>query len=292
MLKTLGLGLLAVLGLLLVWGLLEPYVLDWQEERAEIAGLPEDWNGRQVAVIADLQVGMWLDNTWTIRRAVAGLVERRPDLVLIAGDFVYHPGSDPAPEISEVVALLRPLTEAGIPTYAVLGNHDYRMPTKQDARDDALASAVRAALEDAGIRVLHNEAVALEPSQGAPLYLVGVGAHIPGDDRVEAALAQVPDGAARIALMHHPDSFAAFPAGAAPLAVAGHTHGGQFRIPFTPDWTWMSYARDDEVHADGWVQDYGAEGNRLYINRGIGFSVVPLRLNCPPEVTVFTLNRS
>lgn len=51
----------------------------------------------------------------------------------------------------------------------------------------------------------------------------------------------------------------------------------------------MSYARENEVHADGWIRNYGNEGNRLYVNRGIGFSVLPLRLNCPPELTLFTL---
>ena len=89
--------------------------------------------------------------------------------------------------------------------------------------------------------------------------------------------------------MHHPDSFAEIPAGAAPLAVAGHTHGGQVRIPLMPQWSWLTFVKEDEVHADGWIDGYGAEGNRLYVNRGIGFSVVPLRINCPPELTRFVL---
>ena len=118
---------------------------------------------------------------------------------------------------------------------------------------------------------------------------MGVGAHVPREDDPQAALAELPGGAPRLVMMHHQESFKAFPADSAPLAVAGHTHGGQFRVPFTPSWPWMSYTREDEVHADGWVQNYGEPGNRLYINRGIGFSVLPLRLNCPPELTLFTL---
>ncbi|MGB3760287.1 MAG: hypothetical protein WBA07_28570 [Rivularia sp. (in: cyanobacteria)] len=43
------------------------------------------------------------------------------------------------------------------------------------------------------------------------------------------------------------------------------------------------------MYGDGWIKDYGKQGNRLYVNRGIGFSDIPIRINCPPEVTLFTL---
>ena len=89
-------------------------------------------------------------------------------------------------------------------------------------------------------------------------------------------------------MMHNPNSFEAFPAGSAPLAVAGHTHGGQVRLPGTPEWSWLTFVKEDEVHADGWIDGYGSPHNRLYVNRGIGFSGVPLRINCMPEVSLFT----
>ena len=293
--KRLLFVVLALLGFLLVWGLAEPYFIDEESYEVSIPNLPAAWEGSRVAVIADLQVGMWLDNTWTVARIVDRIIEAQPAAVLVAGDFVYHVGEDASPEISQAVSLLEPLTDAGIPTYAVLGNHDYAMPTSKAPKDAALAAAVREALEAAGIRVLQNEAVPLslpsapQAASSDPLYLVGVGSHVADEDRPEAALAELPDGAPRLALVHHPDSFEAFPANTAPLAVAGHTHGGQFRVPFTPSWTWMTYTSEDEIHADGFIRDYGAAGNQLYINRGIGFSVVPLRLNAPPEITLFTL---
>ncbi len=286
--------LFALVGLLLVWGVAEPYFIDEQTHEVQLPNLPASLEGRQVAVIADLQVGMWLANTWTVQRVVARLVEAKPAAVLIAGDFVYHVGSS-SPTITKAVSLVAPLVAAGIPTYAVLGNHDYAMPTSEAPKNTALADAVQGALEDAGVTVLQNEAAPLptqtktQTDESPPLYIVGVGAHVAAEDRPEAALAGVPANAPRIVLMHHPESFKAFPADTAPLAVSGHTHGGQFRLPFTPSWTWMSYTREDEVHADGFIQNYGEAGNRLYINRGIGFSVVPLRLNAPPELTLFTL---
>ena len=88
--------------------------------------------------------------------------------------------------------------------------------------------------------------------------------------------------------MHNPDVFAELPAGTAPLALAGHTHGGQVRLPFMPSWSWFALVTQDAVHTDGWIDDYGAPGNRLYVNRGIGMSGLPVR-NCRPEVTLITL---
>jgi predicted MPP superfamily phosphohydrolase len=71
--------------------------------------------------------------------------------------------------------------------------------------------------------------------------------------------------------------------------VVAHTHGGQMRVPFTPDWSWTRLITSERVPADGWAEGYGARGNQLYVNRGIGFSLIPVRVNCRPELTVFTL---
>lgn len=216
------LGLLGLIGALLIWGLLEPYLIDIEEEVAEIPNLPAAWKGQQVAVIADWQVGMWLDNTPTVRRIVQQLVEERPALVLIVGDFIYSPGKNPNDEISKAIALVRPLPKAGIPTYAVLGNHDYGMKAKDAPPNVTLATKMAESLEAVGVQVLKNEAVELAPSvdqsqtfarkdQETLLYLVGIGARWPNEDKPAVALAQVPDKAPRFVMMHHPDSFAAFP---------------------------------------------------------------------------------
>ncbi len=300
LLKRAALVLVALILAAVAWGvLIEPrLILVEEEEVATIPGLPRAWEGERVALIADLQIGMWLDNDGMVRRIVAEIVEERPAVALIAGDFVYGPGEDPGAEIGAVVDLLRPLAEAGIPTYAVLGNHDYAMVRPDGDADYELATKVASALEGAGIRVLENEAVRLgHPSiggagGGAPLYLVGTGAAWPGRDRPILSLDQVPDGAPRLAMMHNPNTFAEFPAGAAPFAVAGHTHGGQVRVPGLPAWSWLTYVERDRVHADGWIEGYGAPGNHLYVNRGIGFSLLPVRINCPPELTLFTLGRA
>lgn len=281
------LALVLIGGLLLTWGLVEPYVLEENTYEVTLPNLPDGWRDQQVAVIADFQVGMWLDNTATIERAVARLVDNQPAVVLIAGDFIYHAGAGEG-QIAEVVALSEPLVDSGIPTFAVLGNHDYSLSEEGGDKNQVLADALKAALEEAGIDVLFNESVAIERN-GEMLYVVGLGSHYAQNDDAATALADLPTDAPRVVFHHHPDSFRQFSANAAPLAVAGHTHGGQIAIPFTPNWTWLTYMRGDDFHAEGWIDEVGAPGNRLYINRGIGFSLVPIRFSARPEITYFTL---
>lgn len=294
--KRIGAWALALVCVLLLWGLIEPYSIHEKREVALLPDLPPGWEGRRVAVIADFQFGMWGANAGTVRRMVRRLVEKQPAAVLIAGDFVYKADDRLDVLPARVAREVAPLTRAGIPTFAVLGNHDYSMDLKDDPVNLGVARAVEAALERVGVVVLHNQAVALRltGTDGAAnsLYVVGIDDEWPGLARPAEAVAGVPAGAARIVFMHNPRSFSGLPAGTAPLAVAAHTHGGQIALPFTPHWSWMSLVKDEHMEADGWAQDREEpRGNRLYVNVGIGFSDVPLRINARPEMTLFTLRR-
>jgi predicted MPP superfamily phosphohydrolase len=282
---SLSLFVLLVFVTLLVQGLLEPYRLVVDKLDGPVPGLPEGWQAAKVVLLADFQVGLFMDNRATVRRAVARTVALRPALVLLAGDFIH----DTERGIEPVAELLRPLTAAGIPTFAVLGNHDYAMPTHRATGNAALARKLEAALEGVGIPVLHNEAVALKNADGEMLYLVALGSHVPENDNPEEALAEVPPRAPRIVLMHHPESYAKLPARTAPLAFAGHTHGGQVQLPLAPAWSLLTRLREGQSYNEAWATQHGQPGNRLYVTRGIGCSVVPIRLNCPPELTLVTL---
>ncbi|MFW6096765.1 MAG: metallophosphoesterase [Chloroflexota bacterium] len=289
-LKYAAIAFLFLLVVMLTWGLLEPYTLDRREYTAVIPGLPQSWQGQRIAVVGDFQIGMWMDNDQTVRRAVRAIVREQPAATLIVGDFVYQAVHSDGDEIATVSALLRPLRESGIPTFAILGNHDYGLSSRTAAPHHDLAATVERALEEEGVRTLINEAAPLELEDGEPLYIVGLGSYYAGNDNPQQALAGVPSSAARIVMMHHPDTFAKLGPQTAPLAVAGHTHGGQLRLPSLPDWSYLSFTREDEVHVDGWIEDgYGEAGNALYINRGIGMSLLPIRINAPPELTFFTL---
>ena len=299
---------------LILWGLLEPrLIIDYRPITAEIPNLPMEWEGKQIALLADIQIGMWLDNRAAVRRIVNRLIEQQPAAVLIAGDFIYEPTGEGTKEeaqeemeledyreameqIHDVVRLMGPLPRSGIPTYAVLGNHDYGLQWPNDVKLKHVARLLKRALNQVDIVVLDNEAIALSAGKSIrdsyPLYLVGIGSRYASNDKPLIALAGVPKEAPRIILMHNPDTFALIPRAAAPLALAAHTHGGQIRFPFTPAWSWMTVLKEDKVTADGWIDNFGQPGNRLYVNRGIGFSLIPIRINCPPEVTLLTLQRA
>ncbi|MBD2532966.1 metallophosphoesterase [Nostoc flagelliforme FACHB-838] len=284
------LGLVSAIALLVIWSFIEPRVLNIETETAKIPNLPPSWQGKQIGQISDFQIGLWGDNRGTARRSVAKLVEAKPAVVLITGDFIYKPGSNIKPEIETAVDIVRPLIEADIPTYAVLGNHDYGMSSRSASPQTEQAERLRTALESAGIKVLDNESVQLQlPDSDDTLYLVGIGSLWANRDDPEQALSDVPDSSPRITMMHNPDSFEKFPANSAPLAVAGHTHGGQLRVPGLPQWSWLRFTQKDQVYADGWAKGFGEPGNQLYVNTGIGMSIAPIRLFCPPELTFFTL---
>ncbi|MGY1835775.1 metallophosphoesterase [Blastococcus sp. SYSU DS0510] len=279
----------AVLGgllvLLVLYGVLvEPrLILDEEREQVPIPQLDESADGTEVAMISDPQIGMWWANEGMVARAVEEMVEAQPDIALLGGDYVYSEDPSIPEQVESVMELLQPLVDSGIPTYAVLGNHDYKVGAAEEL--------VRA-FEDAGITVLRNEAAAV-PGTGEgdqALHVVGIGPAWPGEVDVDAALAEVPDEAPRVVLMHNPTTFPEMPAGTAPLTFAGHTHCGQVALPGTPRWSYLGLTSEEALVADGWApEEYGAEGNRMFVSCGLGFSTVPVRINAPPQLVIFEL---
>jgi hypothetical protein len=165
----------------------------------------------------------------------------------------------------QFAAHLKPLT-ARKPVYAVLGNHDW---WKNGAQ-------VRKALESAGVVVLENEARELQLGR-CRFWLAGIGDFWEGHPQVGATFSTIRDDAPVIALTHNPDIFPQIPSRAS-LTIAGHTHGGQVKLPLigTP------VVPANHRYVGGLVVD----GNRqLFVTTGIGTSIVPIRLGVPPEIS-------
>lgn len=276
---------------------IEPRFVARNDEIAVIPNLPEHWEGKQIAVFADLQVGMWWANVDAARRLVGKVDKLHPAFVLIAGDFVYDADSSVDDQMRRVVDILQPLVRDSIPMYAVLGNHDYSLMNEHSQQENYVAHHVAVALGRAGIHMMDNQvrplALPADSSGSADtLYLAGIGEKWARNDQSAATMAKVPDGAPRVVFMHDPDSFANIPAGEAPFGVAAHTHGLQVGIPWISDYLWRHYFSDEGSGVEGWQRDFGAKGNNVYINRGVGFSILPARLHAFPELTVFTLHRA
>lgn len=247
-----------------------------------IPDLGEEWEGAEVAFLADIQVGMWGTNTGMAERAVERIVEEEPDLILLGGDFVY--GDDPS-TVDDAMSILPPIVDSGITTAAVLGNHDYEAHAEEE---------LTSALESSGISVPLNEALPLSPDDAAPeeqFHVVGVGPARPGLDHVELALADLPEIAPRMVLMHNPTTYTELPAESAPLSVGGHTHCGQIAVPGTLDWSWMGLTEEERIVTGGFApDDHGEAGNQMFVTCGIGFSLVPVRIAAPPQIVFFELS--
>lgn len=283
-----ALATLVVLALVLLYGVaIEPrLLLDDQAFEAELPDLAPGWDGQTLALLGDFQVGMWLGNTRMVEEAIEDAIDDSVAAVLIAGDFVYAPDSG---IIREAVDLMLPLAAAGVPVVAVFGNHDFSLMKETSRIRPDLAAELRRELEALGVIVLENEATPLV-ADGDTLWIAGVGSNWAGRADVDAALAAVPEGAPRVWLMHNSEAFRGIPGEEAHLALAAHTHGGQVRLLPGERLSWLDIVREGEVAADAWAADsIGAPPNRIYINRGIGFSGVPVRINCRPELTLITL---
>lgn len=200
------------------------------------------------------------------RRVLAMLEHEKPDAILIAGDLAHGSGRP-----DDVTPFLRKLA-APLGTWVVPGNWDYWR-----GGPDAGLTAYRAA----GARALRDEVAMLRED----LSLAGLDDTLAGKPDPAAVLAEAPTGPALLVLMHEPGLFDRI-AGGAPLALAGHTHGGQGRLPFYGP---ITLPPGSGPYVDGW---YERDGSRMYVSRGLGMSVVPARFYCRPEVTLLTLRPS
>ncbi|MGM0500774.1 MAG: metallophosphoesterase [Bacillota bacterium] len=297
--KNIFIGIGFFLLLFIIWGLIEPYTIRVEEEQAVIPNLHEEWEGEKIAVISDFQIGMWMDNEFVLPRVVDRIIEIEPKVILILGDYVYHSANDHNDQMETVIDHIRPLTENGFKIYSVLGNHDYSLSKKDDPVNRETAARVSTKLEEIGIKVLKNESVALSLIDGNvrdngdlnnSLYIAGLGSYWASEGDVDKTFNSFPKDAPRFVMLHHPKTFTLLPPDTAPVTVAGHTHGGQFRLPFSSKFSYLDLKSEEEVPVDGWIEkENEKDTNRLYVSRGIGLSLVPMRINCPPEITIFTL---
>ncbi len=230
-----------------------------------------------IALLADFHYDPYF-SVHPLRAAIPMVNDLHPDLILLGGDFVSMPivGDEmKAALAAEPCARLLRELRAPQGVWAVLGNHDY------GTDPDHVARAVRAE----GIHVLANESTPIE-RDGARAWLAGVDDVLAGAADLEKALRPIPAGEAVVVLAHEPDFAdytARFPVD---LQLSGHSHGGQVRLPFLPPLYLPALAKK---YYSG-LRKVGPL--TLYTNEGLGTVGVPVRFNCPPEITLLTLRQA
>lgn len=226
-----------------------------------------------VVQISDPHLGPFM-SVGRLRRICERVVEQRPDLVLLTGDFLTME-SQADPEL--LAAALAPLQ--GLPgrCFACRGNHDLEAP-----------EVVARALARAGVRLLIDEEAVVSTEVG-PVQLVGADFRWRGrPEHLQALCARYPrrPGHLRIVLLHDPGAFRHLPHGEGDLVLSGHTHGGQVGLlSLGLRWTVLRGLSS--------IPDHGlwARGrDRLYVHRGTGHYGFPLRLGVPAEQSLLRLH--
>lgn len=245
---------------------------------------PPGWPaGRRlkIAVIADLHAGGPNMGLARVRQVVDAANALAADIAVLLGDyFATHPFvTERVPHDAWAAELARLVAPLGV--WAILGNHDWWFDI----------NGVRRALAAVHIPVLENQATALGPADSR-FWLVGLGdqiafrlgrRHYRGVDDLPAALRQVQGKDPVILLAHEPDIFPRVPARVT-LTLAGHTHGGQVRIPLL----WPTFV--PSRYGARFVYGHIVEGGRhMVVSGGLGTSIVPARLGSPPEIVLVEL---
>ena len=241
--------------------------IEIRENIVASARLPERFDGFTILHISDLHVDM---NPGAMRHLTELVPNLRYDLCVLTGDFrgKTYGAFDAA---LDGLARVRPYLTG--PAYAVLGNHD--------------TIQMVPGLEAMGIRMLINEYEPLTRG-GQRIHLAGIDdAHYYRVDNIEKAAAAIPDGEFSILLSHTPEIYRQAAHAGFDLLLAGHTHGGQIclpgAIPLTLDSVLPRY-----MGAGAW--EY--RGMAGYTSVGVGSCIVPVRLNCPPAITLHRLRRA
>ena len=230
------------------------------------AGLPRSFDGYTILHISDMHVEMSEVAMQQVIKIVSGMSY---DLCVLTGDYrakTFGPFDAALQGVAKVRAHLKQ------PIFGVLGNHD--------------TIQMVPAMEAMGIRMLLNECEVLARGSDR-IHLAGIDdAHFYRVDNIEKAAAQIPQDAFSILLSHTPEIYRQAAHADFNLMLSGHTHGGQLCLPGSIPIK-LEAVLPRRMGSGTW-RYHNMIG---YTSRGAGSSVVPVRLNCPPEITLHCLRR-
>lgn len=280
-------------GIAIYGSFIEPWKISVMEYQAKniIPSLPGGTDIK-IALIADFHLGPYKGRRF-VEKTVKKLNELDPDLILIAGDFVFVKDINAIPGIMEEFSPLKELSPP-LGMYAVLGNHDHgeTRPEIAGVEGKNRAGLVIHGLEKTGVKVLVNESTVIT-QDGVPLFELGGLAEVwTGRADIKRTFGENPGGNSlpRVLLAHNPDTVLMDNICDTDLVLAGHTHGGQIRLPY-----WGPIPRIPDLLGKAFDQGYFPGTNEcgkngtiparpLLITRGIGESGPRARLFAEPEI--------
>ena len=245
--------------------LTEPYLLTIEHHAIELPRLPRTFNGFRIVHLSDIHHSPFTRSE-QIERAVETANRLKPDIIALTGDYISHDRQYAAP-CAEMLGRLR----ARFGVFAVLGNHDHWT-------DAALITDLFRA---EGITVLVNQGMRFELGEEA-FWLAGVDDTMVGLEDLSLALAGARETEMKLLLAHNPIILRRAARAGVDLVLSGHTHGGQVKLR-------------SEQSASGrpkrrLLRGLGRKGNtQIYVTRGLGTVVLPIRYGCPPEVSLLEL---
>lgn len=249
--------------------------LEITQRTFRIRNLPPAFHGFRLIQISDLHLEEYTEDFF-LRKVIAQVNAQHADLVLVTGDFVSRGPMSIDVSLAAAGRCAQLLGTLTCPLrYGILGNHDSVVGPR----------IIRNHMEANGMPLLVNQYVSIERG-GQRIFLGGTDDFSWGEPNIAAAVPEKPD--APVILMAHEPDFANHIAvhergRNVDLILSGHTHGGQVRIPgFRP----LALPPHGKLYPEG---HFVVGTSQLYVNRGIGTVGVPLRFNCPPEITVATL---
>jgi predicted MPP superfamily phosphohydrolase len=239
--------------------------------RIPVPRLPSLFEGFTIVQLTDLHYGPL--SSFEQTQAMMAQVNSMPrDLIVCTGDYIHK--RFPARHIDVIWPLLATL-QAPSGVFSVLGNHDH-------LRDTARSIYW---LDKTGQNLRHR--IRKIDRSGQALWFAGAGDFCEDHRSIDALMKPIPPDDCRIVLAHNPDSADTIAESPADLIVAGHTHGGQVDIPFNGP---PVVSTKNQNYTSGLKRSQ--RGAPVFISRGIGWTVLPVRFNCYPEIAVLVLTNA